>query len=302
MKNILTRFFKPNETAGQPAASESPTLPVLMEAPTEQFPQPVACYPRQLLLGTGQSVGRQRDHNEDALFALNAVMSNEGVEIPFGIFVVADGMGGHQHGEVASQIAIRTITDFLMKKLYFPLLGADTEPQAESLHDIICKGFELTQQNVTRQVPGGGTTLTTAIVINDKVTLAHVGDSRAYFVSTPDQRIEVKTRDHSLVQRLVDLKQITQDEAFHHPQKNMLYQAIGQSEPVQPDINTFDLPVPGCLMVCSDGLWGVVPDKEMLEIISAGQNPSLTCRDLVKAANEGGGPDNISVILVQTVP
>ena len=81
----------------------------------------------------------------------------------------------------------------------------------------------------------------------------------------------------------------------------MLYQAIGQSEPIQPDINTFELPASGFLMMCSDGLWGVVPQDDLVQIVTSGQNPSLVCKALVKAANDGGGPDNISVILLQTI-
>jgi protein phosphatase len=101
-----------------------------------------------------------------------------------------------------------------------------------------------------------------------------------------------------LVRRLVELGQITEDEAKVHPNRNVLYRALGQSEPFKPDIHTHPLPQPGYMMICSDGLWGVVPDIEIFRIVNSAKNLSMACHDLVEAANAGGGPDNISVILV----
>jgi protein phosphatase len=107
------------------------------------------------------------------------------------------------------------------------------------------------------------------------------------------------TRDHSLVRRLIELGQITEKEAQVHPQRNVLYRALGQGEPLEADISTFQLPHPGYLMLCSDGLWGVVSDMDIFRIVSSASHPSLACRNLIEAANTAGGPDNISVILVE---
>jgi serine/threonine protein phosphatase PrpC len=160
------------------------------------------------------------------------------------------------------------------------------------------KGMAEAQHAVISSAPGGGTTLTAAVVVGERVTLSHVGDTRAYFI-TPDGRIEPMTQDHSLVRRLQDLGQIDEHEASVHPQRNVLYRALGQSEPFRPDISTYTLPHPGYLLLCSDGLWGSVSDEEMYRIIQAAENPSFACNHLIKAANEAGGPDNISAIIIQ---
>jgi protein phosphatase len=151
---------------------------------------------------------------------------------------------------------------------------------------------------VIKLAPGGGTTLTAAFVLGDQVTLAHVGDSRAYFIYL-DGRIQPITRDHSLVRRLQELGQISDREAAEHPQRNVLYRALGQSEPFEPDINTYPFPNAGYLMLCTDGFWGVVPESDVFPIIQSSPNLSIACHRMIEAANANGGPDNISVILVQ---
>lgn len=253
--------------------------------------------PPQLLVGCAQSVGKQREHNEDALFAMTSVLSDNDAKTSFGIFLVADGMGGHQHGEVASEKAIRAVAEKLINQLFFVVLGTK-ENQGQSIHEIMEAAVMEAQTIVSRQAPGGGTTLTAALVVGEQVTIAQVGDSRAYFIY-PDGRIQVVTQDHSLVHRLVELGQITAEEAGAHPQRNVLYRAIGQTEPFKPDINTHMLPHPGYMLLCSDGLWGVVPETEIFRLIRSATNPTDACYQLVQAANAAGGPDNISVILVQ---
>jgi serine/threonine protein phosphatase PrpC len=252
--------------------------------------------PPQLVVGIGESVGKQRDHNEDTLFVLNANLAGTSEGIPFGIFLVADGMGGHQFGEIASGIAARTMAGYLIQRLYLPFFNPKPEPQAESFQEIMRNAVLEAQQAVIKQVPGGGTTLTAVFVLGEQATLAHVGDSRAYLLF-PDGRMQAITRDHSLVKRLIELGQITEKEANVHPQRNVLYRAVGQGEPFEPDVSTFPFPHPGYLMLCSDGLWGVLPETEICRIINSASNPSIACHDLIEAANAAGGPDNISVIL-----
>jgi PPM family protein phosphatase len=255
-------------------------------------------YPPQIIVGSAQSVGKQRDHNEDTLLTFNSIIADGDNGIPFGLFVVADGMGGHLHGEIASGSAGRALSEYLIKRLYPSLMGLDPEPQSDSLQEILESAVKEAQQAVIKRAPGGGTTLTAALVIGEQVTLAHVGDSRAYFIYM-DGRMQAMTLDHSLVRRLVDLGQLTDEQARVYPQKNVLYRALGQTEPFRPDIHTYLIPHPGYILICSDGLWGSVPDTEMFNIVTSSSNPSTACNRLVEAANNAGGPDNISVILVQ---
>lgn len=253
--------------------------------------------PHQLVVGSGQSVGRQRDHNEDSLFCMHSILSDGELDLPFGIFVVADGMGGHQHGEIASSVAARTMAEHLVKEVYQRVVSLDQTP-IDSLHEIMEEGVRKAQQAVVRLAPGGGTTLTVALVLGERITLAHVGDSRAYLVKEGGV-MQAVTKDHSLVGRLIELGQITEEEAAVHPQRNVLYRALGQSEPFEPDLDIQTFPRPGYLMICSDGLWGVVAEDEMRRIII--NSPSLpdACQQLTDAANDAGGPDNITVVLVQ---
>lgn len=252
----------------------------------------------RLVYGNAQSIGMVRDHNEDSIFSMTAVLSEEKNRIPFGLFIVADGMGGHQHGEVASSMATRALASYLYKNLFAELLQDDEKNRFESVQELLEKGVAEAQKSVVQHAPGSGTTLTAAVVMGEQLILAHVGDSRAYFVS-PENRGVVLTRDHSLVNRLIELGEITEEEAAVHPQRNVLYRAIGQQETFVPDIQVLHFPKDGCLLLCSDGLWGVVSKQTMLNIVDGSQNLDEACNNLVNAANECGGPDNISVILVK---
>lgn len=254
--------------------------------------------PPQFLVGCGQSVGRQRDHNEDTLYWFNATFSNGVNDIPLGLFIVADGMGGHQHGEVASSAATRALGEHIFRKLYSSIFGSAQEMPSESIHEIMESGIKAAQNAVITKAPGGGTTLTAALVLGEQVTIGHVGDTRLYYIY-PDGRMETMTKDHSLVKRLLDLGQITEEEAKNHPNKNVLYRALGQAEPFRPDIQTTPIPKPGFILICSDGLWGSVDDEDMFRMITGEANPAIAAQNLVDAANLAGGPDNISTILIK---
>jgi serine/threonine protein phosphatase PrpC len=251
-----------------------------------------------LLAGIGQSVGKQRDHNEDALFTLTTMLTGNNTSIPFGIYIVADGMGGHQHGDIASGTAVRAMAGYILRKLYLPLLDLPQGPPSESLQEIMQDGLYEAHKAIPKFAPGGGTTLTAVLIMGDQLTLAHVGDSRAYAVYG-DGHMQVLTRDHSLVKRLEELGQLTAEEAAQHPQRNVLYRALGQVEPFEPDITTFPLHHPGYLFLCSEGLWGVVTEREIYRLIATNPNPQQACLKLVDAANAAGGPDNITAILVR---
>lgn len=254
--------------------------------------------PVQLLVSTGQSVGHQRELNEDCLFTLSTSISGNTSSLPFGLFIVADGMGGHQYGEVASHTAIRSIANYVMKKFHNSLFNLPSQPVDESLQEIMQAAIMEAQRAVLKEAPGSGTTVTAALALGQQLTIGHVGDSRGYIIYN-DQKMEAITRDHSLVRRLEELGQITAAEAAIHPQRNVLYRAVGQGEALEADVITTPFPVGSYLLLCSDGLWGLVSDEDMRKIVYNAPTIQRACQDLVAAANAAGGPDNISAILVQ---
>jgi PPM family protein phosphatase len=253
---------------------------------------------QQLVCSCGQSVGKQRELNEDSLLAITTTMAGNTGNLPFGLYIVADGMGGHQFGEVASNAAIRTVAGYVLRKFHPYLFHIKADTIDESFQEIMQAAVSEAQRAIQREAPGSGTTLTAALVLGQQITVAHVGDSRAYFIY-PDGRIESLTRDHSLVKRLEELGHITPDEAVNYPHRNVLYRALGQGEILDPDIFTVGFPQPGYLMICSDGLWGVLTEEDLVHSINEAASLQRACQNLVNAANAAGGPDNISVILVQ---
>ncbi len=255
---------------------------------------------QQLIAGCGQSVGKQRELNEDSLFSLTATMAGNSGNLPFGLYIVADGMGGHQFGEVASNAAIRSVAGYIVRKFHPYLFQIKPDTLEESFQEIMQAAVREAQRAIQKEAPGSGTTLTAALVVGQQITVAHVGDSRAYFIY-PDARVEPITRDHSLVKRLEELGHITPEEAANYPHRNVLYRALGQGEILDPDIFTIGFPQPGYLMICSDGLWGVITEQDLVHSINEAPTLQRACQNLVNAANAAGGPDNISVILAQLI-
>jgi protein phosphatase len=255
---------------------------------------------QQLVAASGQSVGKQRELNEDSLLALTATLAGNSGSLPFGIYIVADGMGGHQFGEVASNAAIRIVAGHIVRKFQPYLFSVKPSPPDESLQEIMQTSVREAQKIIQNEAPSSGTTLTAALVLGQQVTIAHVGDSRAYHIY-PDGRAEVITRDHSLVKRLEELGHISPAEAENYPHRNVLYRALGQGEILEADVFTLSFPQTGYLMLCSDGLWGVVADQDISKIIREAPSLQRACQNLVEAANTAGGPDNISVIIVQMI-
>jgi PPM family protein phosphatase len=255
---------------------------------------------QQLIAAAGQSVGKQRELNEDSVLVLTATMAGNSGNLPFGLYIVADGMGGHQFGEVASNAAIRTVAGYVLKKFHPHLFQVKTDTMDESFQEIMSAAVNEAQRVIQREAPGSGTTLTAALVLGQQITIGHVGDSRAYFIY-PDGRIETITRDHSLVQRLQELGHITPEEAENYPHRNVLYKALGQGDILDPEIFTLAFPQPGTLMICSDGMWGVVAEHDIIRAVNEAPNLQRACQNLVTAANTAGGPDNISVVLAQLI-
>ena len=255
---------------------------------------------QQLIAAAGQSVGKQRELNEDSVLALTSTMAGNSGNLPFGLYIVADGMGGHQFGEVASNAAIRTVAGMILKKFHPYLFDVKPEAMEESFQEIMLEAVNEAQRIIQMDAPGSGTTLTAALVVGQQITFAHVGDSRASFVY-PDGRIENITRDHSLVQRLQELGHITPEEAENYPHRNVLYKALGQGDILEPEIFTIAFPQSGTLMISSDGMWGVVAEKDVIRAVNESSTLQRACQSLVSAANAAGGPDNISVVLVQLI-
>jgi protein phosphatase len=284
--------------AQKPEKGEIPTVPVSRddEKGYANMSEINAEMP-QLIVGCAQSVGKQRDHNEDALFTLTTNLASSQSQIPMGLYVVADGMGGHKHGEIASGIAVRSFGTQIIHKVFMSLLSHKPSPPDESIQEIMQYGVQEAHRMIIKEAPGAGTTLTSVFILGEQMTIAHIGDSRVYHVAE-DGSTQVLTRDHSLVMRMIELGQLTADEAAVHPQRNVLYRALGQGEPSDPDISTSRLPKSGYLLVCSDGLWGVVDEDEIVRLVTSSSSPQDACQKLIEAANEAGGPDNITAILV----
>jgi len=255
---------------------------------------------QEILVGTAQSTGLERSHNEDALFVMQGSSAGEEALPNFGLFIVADGMGGHRAGEIASAISVRKVAQRITQDTVLRLFDAGDSAELPPIQEMIRKALEDANEAVVERVPGGGTTLTAALLLGHQVTIGHVGDSRAYIIS--ENGTKVITRDHSLVERLKELGQLSEDEAASHPQRNVLYRAIGQGANLEVDVFSYPIPPEGYLLVCSDGLWSVVPEIDIQTIILESSNPQVACEKLVHAANAAGGPDNITAILVKFPP
>lgn len=292
--NFLKKLFRRKEVV----ISAATTAPLSEEQIDEMLLDSQRVEPHQLIVGSGRNVGRQRTNNEDSLFTLTLTLAVDSTNLPFGIFIVADGMGGHKNGEIASEIAVRAMSKYIMGKLYNPIFGINPQYPEDSLQEIMRAGVHEAHHAITQQEVGGGCTLTAVLLMGTQMTIGHIGDSRAYSIFL-DGRMQTLTRDHSLVKRLEELGQITSEEAAVHPQKSMLYRALGQGEPSDPDVFTASLPQPGYLLICSDGLWNVVTDEEIFTIITSSSSPYRACQNLVDAANAAGGPDNIAAVLVR---
>jgi len=245
-------------------------------------------------------VGRVRSQNEDALFVLSGEQEASNAAPPFGLFMLADGMGGHQSGEVASALALRVAASWLLSHVYFPLVdGTDRGADQPSLTDVIREAIAQANRVVTRDFPGSGSTLTCGMILGDRLFIGHVGDSRAYLLRI-GQAARQLTRDHSLVNRLMEMGQLTAEEAAVHPQRNVLYRAIGQGATLEVDVSTYALESGDRLLLCSDGLWGLLEEAEIWHLIQEAPTPQQACVQLVDAANAAGGNDNITVVLVET--
>lgn len=250
-----------------------------------------------LSFGQSTDVGLVRTNNQDASLALFFTSRSAEENADFGLFVVADGMGGHRDGEKASAIATRVVASNVTSNIYLPILSGVNSSDRPPISEALMTAVQKANQEVIRHVEEGGTTVTATAIIGDLAYIAHVGDSRAYLLTKDG--LEQITRDHSLVQRLIELDQIDKTEAAEHPQRNVLYRALGQNETLEVDTLTRRLPPNSRLLLCTDGLWNCVEERDIYEIAMNAPDPQQACDKLVAMANAKGGSDNVTVILLR---
>lgn len=225
--------------------------------------------------------GRSRELNEDSIYV------NEDA----GLFVLADGMGGHNAGEVASALAVALVSALIEEEL------ESAEDLAELVREAIAKTNTVILSKSVNNTAWSemGTTLVVALLSDSEMIIAHVGDSRAYSV-TKGEMIQL-TEDHTFVADWLKRGLITKEQARTHHQRHGLTEALGVTDEVEIELLARPQATDECLLLCSDGLTDMVDDEEILEIIAAAANPQQACHSLVNAANAKGGTDNISVIL-----
>lgn len=232
--------------------------------------------------------GKMRSLNEDA----GGIFVNHANQL---LAIVADGMGGHLAGEVASELAVTIVKeDWEMTK------AIQTPIEAEDwLDDVIKKMNKLIYQYSLEkdEYEGMGTTVVISICTNDFVTIAHIGDSRCYLLN--ENNFEQLTEDHSLVNELIRTGQITKIDAEQHPRKNVLLRAVGTEENVQADIETINWEEKNRVLLCSDGLTNKIPDEEIEQFLRNTENIDELAKEFIHVANERGGEDNITLAIIQ---
>jgi PPM family protein phosphatase len=230
----------------------------------------------------GSDVGRRRENNQDS-----AVTSPR-------ILAVADGMGGHAHGEVASAVAISALLDLDARMRGVELAGVDLlAALRETIDDAAERITGLAQQNP--DLRGTGTTVVAFLADGARIGALHLGDSRAYLLR--DGQLHRLTRDHTLVQSLVDEGRISEAEAASHPRRSWLVKTLQESSTPEPDLFYVDGRPGDRYLICSDGVTAVLEDPQLREVLSTVAEPEAAVGELIARANAGGGPDNITCIV-----
>ncbi|MGH3887963.1 MAG: Stp1/IreP family PP2C-type Ser/Thr phosphatase [Pseudonocardiaceae bacterium] len=231
--------------------------------------------------------GRVRERNEDRFSA----------DVDLGLFIVSDGMGGRPAGEVASEVVVATLPTLVTTHL-----GAAPDLVAPDATQRLCMALTELSADLregsqdTPRLAGMGATVVAALVSQATALIAHVGDSRAYLWR--EHHLHRLTRDHSLVQALVDAGAITDEQAAGHPARGKLTRHVGMVGEMLPDVRSITLHPADRLLLCSDGLTGMLDDARIRTILNGCPDPHHACRALVSAANNAGGTDNITVLVV----
>lgn len=234
----------------------------------------------RVIAGGRTDVGRLRENNQDAFLVVEP------------LYGIADGMGGHAAGDVAAQTAVSTVRSLLES-------NPPTEPED------LARYLKEANSNVWRKatedadLQGMGTTFTLIHIDGDTAALGHVGDSRAYMFR--DGRLRQITKDHTLVQRMVDEGRIRPEEAAHHPQRNVISRALGIDNEIEVDVSTIALRSGDRLLICSDGLTSMLSDERIASMLQGDLDPDALADRMITAANEAGGEDNITVVILDVV-
>lgn len=234
-------------------------------------------------------IGLKRQKNQDFIFASD--------EKDFPLFILADGMGGHNAGEIASKLGV----DIIKKEFE---LHRDKLKDEKRLIKTIRNSIKDANKKIYREsldskeFHGMGTTLTLAYILNGKIYIGHIGDSRAYFINEKD--IKQLTEDHSLVNQLVKSGSISSEQAKTHPKKNVITKALGASKDIEMDIYTLKYKQGDILMICSDGLTNMLDDREIFDIIHR-EAIDKSINTLMVEAKKNGGLDNISIIIIKFI-
>ncbi|MHB8595855.1 MAG: protein phosphatase 2C domain-containing protein [Ktedonobacteraceae bacterium] len=258
-----------------------------------------------IAVGSGSDPGikRKQKPNEDSLLAVMGERTHNSLPQQFGLFVVADGMGGHANGQDASRLAIQTMVDRIL-----PRLSSSEDLDDQALAQMLVNGVQqanmaVYERNLEHHADMG-TTMTSAIVVGGMAYVANVGDSRTYMYREPEGLHKI-THDHSVVASLVEAGIIRNEDIYTHPKRNQIYRSLGEKPDLEVDSFVEPLQPGDKLLLCSDGLWEMVHDrdaqrdKDIQRILSiANADPKQTVNALINAANEGGGEDNISAIVV----
>ena len=230
-------------------------------------------------------VGQKRKMNQDYVFASEGPVGN----LP-NLFTVADGMGGHNAGDYASSHAVRILVDEIRE-------DADYNPVKVIRHAIETANTEIRNRaQEDENLRGMGTTMVVATIVDQYAYVANVGDSRLYVIQDGIHQI---TRDHSLVQEMVKMGEISEEEARNHPDKNIITRAIGVKENVEPDIYEYRLKKGDIILMCTDGLSNMVEDEDMFNIVKGSRDVVEAVQMLIEKANSNGGRDNIGVIVAE---
>ncbi len=245
-------------------------------------------------IGYSWDVGLLRELNEDSILCVRFDIKAASRLVSAGLFAVADGMGGHNAGEIASDLAIRTFYSSCLSELLGEPPAAPLSALATAFNEANRKVLDCASD---RNLRGMGTTLTAALVIEGDLYVVHVGDSRCYIIN--DRETLQVTKDHSVVQELVDAGVITSEQARSHPRRNELTRVLGYYRDVVPDLYYMKLYAGDDILICSDGLCSVLSSDKIAAAVLSSPSPSQACMDLTAQANLAGGPDNISVIIAR---
>lgn len=237
-------------------------------------------------------IGLVRKINEDSFMCEKLEGSDDSY-----LYIVADGMGGHNAGEVASSMAVQEVAFYIRENIDTLKLG-DKEIQDLIRNAILYANDKVYKTSIIKSnCLGMGTTLSMVLVKGDRIYIGHVGDSRIYLIR--NNAIERLTEDHSLVAELIKAGTIKPEEANNHPQKNVITRALGTEYTIEPDVNQWDLQWDDFILICTDGLSNVVYEEDMVYAVLNTSNLNEACELLINKAKENGGFDNITAVVVQ---